>query len=511
MIEKLSNEEFGRICLELVYRMGFNVKSSVQRGRIIAVNATYKLPAEELNYIIIFIKKNRVTRRDIADIVDLSLLQIKYLIITTGEYDDDAIKYAKRHDIVIVDRNGFEKMLKDYDLLEKLQKSKEYLREERKLPSSETFNQYLQWAKDFYEEENYQKALEYAEKALKMKDSYEATIIKVKALRGMGRFSEAAALLKDLIIKNETAEAWHLLGMCYEDMKEFDEALKSYNKAVEIDPQYYHAWASKGLLLHSMGKVEEALLCYNRALKINKKLPHVWNNKGVALKELKRLDEAITCYDIAHELDKNYLEPLYNKAVLYFENKRYEEAIKVLQEYTAKRPEDARGFALLALCYDALEDYLTAKGFMEKALELSPKNRSYKNFLKELDKKIEKIEKKEAEKVSDFEVAFAKYILGEKFVVEDGSEMAKWIYAAHLYENKKYDKALEIFQDLQAEGFDVRFNIASCKSALKRNIEAMSLFLEIRDYARGFLASKKIGKGDDVKKMVDRAVAKYMG
>jgi len=40
----------------------------------------------------------------------------------------------------------------------------------------------------------------------------------------------------------KVAQAWYHLGLTYYQVRHFEDALKSYTSAVEVDPGYYSAW-----------------------------------------------------------------------------------------------------------------------------------------------------------------------------------------------------------------------------------------------------------------------------
>ena len=42
-------------------------------------------------------------------------------------------------------------------------------------------------------------------------------------------------------------------------MKKLEEAIKCYNRAIEIDPNFYQAYYNKGLALYDLNKGEEAI------------------------------------------------------------------------------------------------------------------------------------------------------------------------------------------------------------------------------------------------------------
>jgi tetratricopeptide (TPR) repeat protein len=67
-----------------------------------------------------------------------------------------------------------------------------------------------------------------------------------------------------------------------EQSKFFWEALKCFDKALEIDPNYTHAWVSKGLAFFNKKDYDQALMCYDKALEIDPNYTHALNNKGYA-------------------------------------------------------------------------------------------------------------------------------------------------------------------------------------------------------------------------------------
>jgi len=64
------------------------------------------------------------------------------------------------------------------------------------------------------------------------------------------------------------------------------------------------AWNNKGNALARLGKFEDALRCYDRALDIDPGYRGAWVNKGFVLTKLGRFDEAASCADHALLLDR---------------------------------------------------------------------------------------------------------------------------------------------------------------------------------------------------------------
>ena len=78
-------------------------------------------------------------------------------------------------------------------------------------------------------------------------------------------------------------------------------AIKNYDRAIEINPEYAEAWNQKGAALLFIQKPEEAIVCFDKALEIDKEHGYAWYNKGAALYRLKKYEEALSCIEKAME------------------------------------------------------------------------------------------------------------------------------------------------------------------------------------------------------------------
>ena len=69
------------------------------------------------------------------------------------------------------------------------------------------------------------------------------------------------------------ATAWCLRGNYYNNaFNQFNTALQSYNRSLELDPEYGYAWYSKGVTLQNMGQYDEAETCFEKALRYDPSL-----------------------------------------------------------------------------------------------------------------------------------------------------------------------------------------------------------------------------------------------
>ena len=73
-----------------------------------------------------------------------------------------------------------------------------------------------------------------------------------------------------------------------------NDAMDSYNAALQIDSSVTDAWVGKGRLLSTMGRYDEAIFCFDSALEIDQSAGEAWLGKGQALLQLGRHSEAQT-------------------------------------------------------------------------------------------------------------------------------------------------------------------------------------------------------------------------
>ncbi|MGK7929086.1 MAG: tetratricopeptide repeat protein [Spirulina sp.] len=93
--------------------------------------------------------------------------------------------------------------------------------------------------------------------------------------------------LKDLIGEANQTEENKLslfleLGNILVADRQYEEAIASYDKAVEINPNYDAAWYNRGVALYNLGRYEEAIASYDKAVEINPNYDAAWYNRGNA-------------------------------------------------------------------------------------------------------------------------------------------------------------------------------------------------------------------------------------
>ncbi len=119
----------------------------------------------------------------------------------------------------------------------------------------------------------------------------------------------------------QMVRAWDNLGLCYDYLGQFDEAVRNYRKAVELNRRQRQPspWPHLNLAitLISMNDLAEAESQLQLALRYDSKLPQAHYQLGLALEKQNRNAEAIASLLQASTLDAAYPEPHYTLGRLY--------------------------------------------------------------------------------------------------------------------------------------------------------------------------------------------------
>ena len=96
------------------------------------------------------------------------------------------------------------------------------------------------------------------------KASRKHTIITV-----LGIASMILLILVNIAGAAQSTNVWFHKGSELMNLGKYNEAIKAYDKAIEINPQDSDAWYNKGLDLEQLSKSDESIKAYEKAIEIN--------------------------------------------------------------------------------------------------------------------------------------------------------------------------------------------------------------------------------------------------
>ncbi len=113
--------------------------------------------------------------------------------------------------------------------------------------------------------------------------------------------------------KKEASEDLVKRGEDAANKSNYEQALKYFERAIEMDPQNDFAWGDRGLMLDKLDRKDEAIESFSKALMIDSSNPITWHNKGLTLIKSNRLEESIECFNKAIALNEKYAKAWYNR------------------------------------------------------------------------------------------------------------------------------------------------------------------------------------------------------
>jgi len=207
----------------------------------------------------------------------------------------------------------------------------------------------LQLSEKYFDEEDDTRAERYqelAERALRaslaIENSFDTHLSLVHLLIEQERYDEAEDHLRQATpLASDSGDEAHIeqhLGEIATERKQYKEALRHYQRVVDLQPTSAHGWAALADTHEALGNREEVEQDYQRAI----------------------------------ELDPEYVEVYYALSKLYLDNHQTEKAAELLERGVAANPDNALLHISLAGMYIQIGDYPQAERSLDTAERLDP-------------------------------------------------------------------------------------------------------------------------------------------
>tara|TARA_B100001057_G_C22316901_1_gene744205 strand:+ start:42 stop:494 length:453 start_codon:yes stop_codon:yes gene_type:complete len=85
------------------------------------------------------------------------------------------------------------------------------------------------------------------------------------------------------------------------------QAIKNFNKAIELDPQDYNIWLFRGKCKYFLKQYQEAIKDLNKAIELNPDKEISWYSRGSCKFFLKQYEEAIKDFKKAYQINESIL------------------------------------------------------------------------------------------------------------------------------------------------------------------------------------------------------------
>ncbi|MCC5643151.1 tetratricopeptide repeat-containing serine protease family protein [Nostoc sp. CHAB 5824] len=177
---------------------------------------------------------------------------------------------------------------------------------------------------------------------------------------------------KAIDIKPDYHEAWHDRGRALIELQRYSEAIASYDKAIDIKPNYHEAWHNRGVSLERLQRYSKALASYDKAIIIKPDYFYAWYGRGFSLNNLQRDSEALASYDKAIAIKPDKHEAWYGRGFSLEKLQRYSEAIASYDKVIAIKPDYHEAWAARGVSLWYLKQYDEALKSYDKAINIKP-------------------------------------------------------------------------------------------------------------------------------------------
>ncbi|OQA90483.1 MAG: TPR repeat-containing protein YrrB [Elusimicrobia bacterium ADurb.Bin231] len=208
---------------------------------------------------------------------------------------------------------------------------------------------------------------------------------------------------KAVKFNDQYAPGYFNLGVCYEALERYDDALVNYEKAYNLDksqpiskmrmdviyhrkavksnPRNVDAYLRLGGVLKALNELDEAISAFEEAIKLKPDMLYPYLGLGMSFHSKGWYDKALEIYKIALQKDPSFADVYGNMGVTYFELAKYDEGIEVCKKALELDPRNPVFHFNLGSCYEGKGMIAQAKDEYKRALELDPLFDAAKNAL----------------------------------------------------------------------------------------------------------------------------------
>jgi eukaryotic-like serine/threonine-protein kinase len=248
------------------------------------------------------------------------------------------------------------------------------------------------------ESQQYERAIAYYDRGINMlggrvKNVERAWLAKANALGSLNRYQERLKTCDTALTQvNRTNPFYiHFLncqGLALDGLKEYDRAIKIFDRVIKISPEFFYAWLNRGEAYRKIGKDEEAIADFQKAITLDRNLSFVpLNNLGNLYFHEGKYSEALEAYKQAIQVKNNYLPALLGRSHTLRALKNYTEAIASYDRAIAVNANSFEAWYGKGLIQEAQGNYREAIGSYRMAVEINPKYQVAIDALKRIERK----------------------------------------------------------------------------------------------------------------------------
>ena len=187
-----------------------------------------------------------------------------------------------------------------------------------------------------------------------------------------GRHLDAQlACQQALAIDAGHADSLHLMGLLLLQTQQYDHAVEWLSRAILQDPRTDYL-STLGIALKQMGRLDDALRVFDKAVQLKPDDAELWKQFGGVLVAVDRAADALVAFQRAMQLNPSHWEAAYQSGILLHQLQRFDEALLQFNACDRLRPAHAPTLQMRARAFRALKRYQECLADNTRAHVLDP-------------------------------------------------------------------------------------------------------------------------------------------
>jgi tetratricopeptide (TPR) repeat protein len=198
---------------------------------------------------------------------------------------------------------------------------------------------------------------------------------RITALRALRRFGAAETAAREAVSQHpDSPDLLVELGRVFDDQYDYEQALDSYRKALELDPGHADAQQWRITALRRLRRFGEAEAAAREALGQRPDSLDLLVELGWAHYDQYEFEQALDCYDQVLALDPGHADALRWRVSALRALRRFSPAETAAREAVSQRPDRPDLLVELGWVFDDQYDYAQALDCYDRALVLDPRH-----------------------------------------------------------------------------------------------------------------------------------------
>ena len=204
-----------------------------------------------------------------------------------------------------------------------------------------------------------------------------------------GDYEQALASYNRAIeLDGRSADAYDNRGLTYYHLNRLSDAIADFNRAIELNSSFAYAFNNRGLARHALGNADDALNDYSRALTLNPKFAAALNNRANAYFALEQYGNAENDLNAALSIDRTNAAAHNNLGSVYFATDRFDEALREYSEALRLKSNYAEAYYNRGCVYYRQGRYAEALSDARQAAALEPGDTAFRDLVARSNAKL---------------------------------------------------------------------------------------------------------------------------